>query len=83
MMGGAAISHERFDAIWIPCGGRDHVEEHADTDREHAPRRSIPARLMWRPLITPPRNNESSSDVERIGWTSTSVPMPSASASNT
>ena len=40
-MGGAAISHERFDASWMPCGGRDHVEEHADTDREHARPRSI------------------------------------------
>ena len=39
--------------------------------------------LMTRWLIVAPRNSESSSDVARIGSTSTSVPTPSASASNT
>ena len=82
MIGGAAMSHERVGASSAPRVGAT-TKRKSDTPIASTTAAVHPSRSTWRRLMTAPRKSESSSDVARIGSTITSVPVPSAIASNT
>ncbi len=80
--GGAATSHARCDATATPPEG-DVSYRNSATPAARIVAAIQPARWIWRPVMIHPRSSDSNSAVERIGSTSTSVPNPSARASNT
>ena len=79
---GAAINHERVGATLTPLVGAT-SERNSDTPIARTTAAVQPVRPTCRRLMARPRKSDSSSEHARIGSTSTSVPVPSATASNT
>ena len=81
-IGGSAISHERVGATFAPFVGTT-SDRNNDTPIASTTAAVHPPRPTGRLLMSTPRNSDISNEVARIGSTSTSVPVPIASASNT
>ncbi len=81
-MSGAAMSQAWTGATSAPALGPTRVRK-AEIPAANTPAAIQSDRVMTRWLMSAPKNREASNDVAMMGSTTTSVPMPSATASNT